>query len=555
MARRRRGRRDRRPRGRRRARVRRPPRPLPRARQRGRRDDRVRSRGGRPRRVHDRLPDAEHDAGARRPGGPRPGPGGGARVRARRSARWPGARSRPGGRARPSPRSASSPTRVWSGSPTTARACRRPSLVRSALAYAGALGLPIVDHAEDATQTAGAEANDGFVATVLGLRGWPAAAEETAVARDLAILAEVVRDVPGARLHLTHLSTAGALDLVRRAKAAGLPVTCDVTPHHLALTDEWLAGARRWAWEATRRPVGRRDGRDRGRAVRVVAPRQSAVAVRRRTRPRAGRRCSTGPPTRSPRTTRRTRASTRTSSSGWRRTGSAESRRRSGSCWRRSTPGCSRWPGRIGAADDRVPPGCSARAGARVRRPASSRARRPISSCSIGRRRGPWSRMRSRRAARTRRSPAASSRAASCSPLPAAASPTRRPRTESGRRIAAAIIRPAQRRRVALPASARLARDGVDGCPPRLRPEPRLRAAAVLARHDAGRPVVSRAAAAGHRRRRRHRRRLHGDQRGAGPGARRRGGHAPRGRARSASAARPATAGSSIPATSGARRS
>ena len=127
-------------------------------------------------------------------------------------------------------------------------------LVRSALAYAGALGLPLVDHAEDATQTVGAEANDGFVATVLGLHGWPAAAEEAAVARDLVILAEVVRDVPGARLHLTHVSTAGSLGLVRRAKAVGLPVTCDVTPHHLALTDEWVAGSRRWAWEATGDP-------------------------------------------------------------------------------------------------------------------------------------------------------------------------------------------------------------------------------------------------------------------------------------------------------------
>jgi dihydroorotase len=127
-------------------------------------------------------------------------------------------------------------------------------LVRNALTYAGALGLPLVEHAEDATQTVGAEANDGFVATVLGLRGWPAAAEEAAVARDLAILAEVVRDVPAARLHLTHVSTAGSLDLVRRAKAAGLPVTCDVTPHHLALTDEWVAGSRRWAWEASGNP-------------------------------------------------------------------------------------------------------------------------------------------------------------------------------------------------------------------------------------------------------------------------------------------------------------
>jgi dihydroorotase len=126
---------------------------------------------------------------------------------------------------------------------------RSAPLFRSALAYAGMLGLPIVDHAEDPTLTDGAEANDGLVATVLGLRGWPAAGEVAAVARDLAILEDVLRDVPGARLHLTHLSVAGSFDLVRAAKARGLPVTCDVTPHHLALSDEWLAGARRWAWD------------------------------------------------------------------------------------------------------------------------------------------------------------------------------------------------------------------------------------------------------------------------------------------------------------------
>ena len=128
------------------------------------------------------------------------------------------------------------------------------AILRSALAYAGALGLPIVDHPEDTSLTAGAEANDGYVATVLGLRGWPDAAEEAAVARDLAWLADVVRDVPGARLHLTHVSTAGSLELVRRAKAAGLPVTCDVTPHHLAFTDTWIAGARGWAWETSDDP-------------------------------------------------------------------------------------------------------------------------------------------------------------------------------------------------------------------------------------------------------------------------------------------------------------
>jgi len=123
-------------------------------------------------------------------------------------------------------------------------------LLRSALLYAGMLGLPVVDHAEDAELTSGAEAHEGYVASVMGLAGWPVAAEVNAVSRDLAVLADALRDEPRSRLHLTHISTAGALDLVRRAKAAGLPVTCDVTPHHLALTDEWIAGARRWSWEA-----------------------------------------------------------------------------------------------------------------------------------------------------------------------------------------------------------------------------------------------------------------------------------------------------------------
>ncbi len=127
---------------------------------------------------------------------------------------------------------------------------RDAELFRNALAYAGMLGALLIDHPEDPTRTADAEANDGLISTVLGLRGWPGAAEATAVARDIALLVEVLADVPRARLHLTHVSTAASIDHVRRAKAAGLPVTCDVTPHHLAITDEWLAGSRRWAWEA-----------------------------------------------------------------------------------------------------------------------------------------------------------------------------------------------------------------------------------------------------------------------------------------------------------------
>ncbi len=127
---------------------------------------------------------------------------------------------------------------------------RSASILGHALAYAGALGLPIVDHPEDPTLTEGAEAAEGYVATVLGLKGWPGSAESGSVARSIAILADVLGDVPGARLHLTHVSTAAALAHVRAAKAAGLPVTCDVTPHHLALTDQWIAGVRRWAWES-----------------------------------------------------------------------------------------------------------------------------------------------------------------------------------------------------------------------------------------------------------------------------------------------------------------
>jgi dihydroorotase len=161
-------------------------------------------------------------------------------------------------------------------------------LLTHALRYAGMLGRPIVEHAEESSLTSGAEANEGLVASVLGLRGWPAAAEEAVVARALAILADVVRDVASARLHVTHLSTAGALDLVRRAKAAGLPVTCDVTPHHLALADEWIAGARRWAWEAVdaatvdagraaRRGAGARAGAVAGAAA--GAPAASAVGA------------------------------------------------------------------------------------------------------------------------------------------------------------------------------------------------------------------------------------------------------------------------------------
>ena len=152
-----------------------------------------------------------------------------------------------------------------------------PVLLRSAIAYAGELGRVVVEHPEDPALTADAEANEGLAATVLGLRGWPEAAETAAVARDLAILSQVVSESPRGsrpRLHLTHLSTRASVELVRRAKAAGLPVTCDVTPHHLCLHEGWLGGDRRFAWEALERPWAGEpvDGRAYDPSTRVNPP-------------------------------------------------------------------------------------------------------------------------------------------------------------------------------------------------------------------------------------------------------------------------------------------
>jgi dihydroorotase len=117
-------------------------------------------------------------------------------------------------------------------------------LFRSALEYSRVTGRPVIEHPQDSALSAKGVMHEGAVSARLGLPGMPAAAEETAVARDIALA-----KMSGARLHLTHLSTAGSIELVRRAKAEGAPITCDVTPHHLAMTDEWVAGSRAFAWE------------------------------------------------------------------------------------------------------------------------------------------------------------------------------------------------------------------------------------------------------------------------------------------------------------------
>ncbi len=110
-------------------------------------------------------------------------------------------------------------------------------ILRLGLEYAASLGLPVSVHAEDATLRAGGVMNEGPVSEALGLPGNPAAAEAARVARDL----ELCR-LTGAHLHIQHLSTARALQLVREAKQAGVNVTCEVCPHHLLLTDESLRG-------------------------------------------------------------------------------------------------------------------------------------------------------------------------------------------------------------------------------------------------------------------------------------------------------------------------
>ncbi len=117
-------------------------------------------------------------------------------------------------------------------------------LFRHALEYARARDLLVIEHPQDLSLSAKGVMHEGAVSARLGLPGVPAAAEENAVSRDLALA-----KLTGARLHLTHLSTAGSIELVRRAKGDGVRVTCDVTPHHLSMTDSWVAGERRFAWE------------------------------------------------------------------------------------------------------------------------------------------------------------------------------------------------------------------------------------------------------------------------------------------------------------------
>jgi dihydroorotase len=109
-------------------------------------------------------------------------------------------------------------------------------LMRRAMEYARTFGLTIVQHCEDLTLSAGGAMNEGAVATRAGIRAQPASAESAMVARDIELCA-----LTGVRYHVAHVSSADSVRLVREAKRRGLPVSCEVTPHHLTLTDEACA--------------------------------------------------------------------------------------------------------------------------------------------------------------------------------------------------------------------------------------------------------------------------------------------------------------------------
>jgi len=111
------------------------------------------------------------------------------------------------------------------------------AVMRRALEYARNFDLPVIQHAEDHQLTAGADIHEGAISAKLGLRGWPRVAEDVIVARDL-LLAEYV----DARYHVAHVSTRGSARLVREAKERHIQATCEVTPHHLLLTDAALLG-------------------------------------------------------------------------------------------------------------------------------------------------------------------------------------------------------------------------------------------------------------------------------------------------------------------------
>lgn len=110
-------------------------------------------------------------------------------------------------------------------------------LMRRAVEYAHMFGLPVMDHCQDEAMTQGAVMNEGVVSTRLGLRGWPHAAEDVIVSRNV-----ILSTYTGAHIHLQHITSKYSVELIRRAKARGVRITAEATPHHLALTEDALTG-------------------------------------------------------------------------------------------------------------------------------------------------------------------------------------------------------------------------------------------------------------------------------------------------------------------------
>ena len=112
-----------------------------------------------------------------------------------------------------------------------------PHIMRQALAYSSSLNLPIINHCEVPELSKGAHMNESWVSTLLGIKGMPNSAEEIMVARDISLA-----KLTGGHIHIAHVSTKGSINLIRNAKSEGINITCEVTPHHLTLTDKSVLG-------------------------------------------------------------------------------------------------------------------------------------------------------------------------------------------------------------------------------------------------------------------------------------------------------------------------
>ena len=113
-----------------------------------------------------------------------------------------------------------------------------PNIMRQALAYSSSLNLPIINHCEVPELSKGAHMNESWVSTLLGIKGMPNSAEEIMVARDISLA-----KLTGGHIHIAHVSTEGSINLIRNAKSEGTHITCEVTPHHLTLTDKSVLAA------------------------------------------------------------------------------------------------------------------------------------------------------------------------------------------------------------------------------------------------------------------------------------------------------------------------